>query len=209
MKHKDVYISVDIEAAGSIPGEYSMLSLGACHIDERNRRFYVELRPITMNYDRGAMQVASQGLECIKDLRKRQAVYDPSHQAFQPQKVLQLLSTVGTEPGKAMHDFNDWVIKVAEDNQPVFVGFNATFDWSFVNWYLRKFTGDNPFGISGLDIKSYYMGKAGVTRWEETKKSKISRHLRPLGVHTHNALEDALEQAEIFSRIRNTHHIRH
>lgn len=30
MKDNSIYISVDIEADGPIPGEYSMLSIGAC-----------------------------------------------------------------------------------------------------------------------------------------------------------------------------------
>jgi ribonuclease T len=30
MNEREIYFSVDIEASGPIPGEYSMLSLGAC-----------------------------------------------------------------------------------------------------------------------------------------------------------------------------------
>ena len=44
----------------------------------------------------------------------------------------------------------------------MFVGFNASFDWSFVNWYFHKFVGTNPFGVAALDIKAYYMGPEQV-----------------------------------------------
>ena len=44
----------------------------------------------------------------------------------------------------------------------MFVGFNATFDWAFVNFYFHQYLGENPFGIGGIDIKSYYMGLSGV-----------------------------------------------
>lgn len=44
------FISVDIEASGPIPGEYSMLSIGACQVDNIDNAFYVELRPISNAY---------------------------------------------------------------------------------------------------------------------------------------------------------------
>ena len=32
--------------------------------------------------------------------------------------------------------------------RPVFVGYPAAFDFSFVYWYLTEFAGENPFGYS-------------------------------------------------------------
>lgn len=45
------YISVDIECSGPIPGEYSMLSLGACVVgyeDNKNNDYtlYLEIQPL-------------------------------------------------------------------------------------------------------------------------------------------------------------------
>ena len=45
----ELYFSVDIESAGPIPGVYSMLSLGACVVNDTSQTFYVELKPITAN----------------------------------------------------------------------------------------------------------------------------------------------------------------
>ena len=42
----EVYFSVDIETAGPNPGQYSLLSIGACTVDERRSTFYVELQPV-------------------------------------------------------------------------------------------------------------------------------------------------------------------
>ena len=39
------YISVDVETAGPTPGDYAMISIGACLVDEPQRGFYVELKP--------------------------------------------------------------------------------------------------------------------------------------------------------------------
>lgn len=43
---KEVFISVDIEASGPIPGEYSLLSIGACMVDNPDESFYAELKPV-------------------------------------------------------------------------------------------------------------------------------------------------------------------
>ena len=50
--------------------------------------------------------------------------------------------------------------------------------------------------------KSYYMGMSGCT-WEDTRSSRIPAELKGSSVHTHNALDDAIEQAEMFRRMRD------
>ena len=171
---EEAYISVDIETAGPIPGEYSMLSLGACLVDAPEVTFYMELKPINDRFISAALRVS--GL------------------------TLEHLTTIGRDPGEAMRVFGDWVRVVATNRIPVFVGFNASFDWSFVNWYFHLFLGDNPFGIGAVDIKSYYMGLSGC-QWKETTSSQLPHRFRPSHRQTHNALDDAIAQAEIFKKL--------
>ncbi|HUJ72080.1 MAG TPA: exonuclease domain-containing protein, partial [Verrucomicrobiae bacterium] len=83
---------------------------------------------------------------------------------------------------------------------PVFVGFNASFDWAFVNWYFYNFLDRNPFGIGGIDIKAFYMGMAGVS-WTETRSSQLPDKFKGPSPQTHNALDDARAQGEIFKRL--------
>jgi len=80
------------------------------------------------------------------------------------------------------------------------LGFNASFDWSFVNWYFVHFGVPNPFGIGAIDIKSYFMGLAGST-WGETRSSRLPEEYQPRPKQRHNALDDALAQAESFARM--------
>lgn len=170
----EIYFSVDIEAAGPIPGEFSMLSLGACIIGQADKTFYVELKPINNNVVKEAVEVSR------FDLKK--------------------LSKSGDEPIVAMKNFGEWVNRLSKNSKPIFVGFNASFDWSFVNWYFHKFQGENPFGFSALDIKSYYMGVSGC-KWNETTSSQLPKEIKSLQPLTHNALEDAIAQGEIFSKL--------
>lgn len=179
MRHTEAYFSVDIEAAGPIPGEYSMLSLGACRVDAPEKTFYAEFRPICDNFIPAALEVSGFSLA--------------------------QLAQTGREPREGMQSFGDWINKEADGGIPIFVGFNASFDWSFVNWYFHRFLGANPFGFGALDIKAYYMGLTGC-RWEETKSSKLPLTLISGSENRekHNALSDAIYQAQIFRRMMET-----
>lgn len=173
----EVYISVDVETAGPIPGAYSMLSLGACEVGRTERRFYIELRPTNDLFVPDAMKVVGRSLSDF--------------------------AQSGTDPAEAMRAFRDWVSQVSEGRDPVFVAFNATFDWSFVNWYFHTYLQDNPFGFGGLDIKSFYMGLVGST-WADTRSSRIPEKFKGEAEHTHNALDDAVEQAQMFERMHKS-----
>ena len=85
--------------------------------------------------------------------------------------------------------------ELAPARRPIFVGFNAPFDWMFVADYFWRYLGRNPFGISALDLKSYYMGREGVTAWERRAGMHIDAALGLAPDHTHNALDDARGQA--------------
>jgi len=170
----ELYISVDVEASGPIPPAYSMLSLGACVVDAPDHGFYVELKPLGSGAVPAALEVVGRPLEYFREK--------------------------GREPREAMIAFKEWLTGVSAGREPVFVGFNATFDWAYVNWYFHSFLGDNPFGIGGVDIKSFYMGRAGVS-WADTRSSRIPDQLKSSEPETHHALEDARRQAELFRRI--------
>ncbi|RQT41399.1 3'-5' exonuclease [Burkholderia cepacia] len=173
---REIYISVDVETAGPIPGEYSLLSIGACNAGEPGQTFACELKPTTRNADPAALKVTGLSLDRLE--------HD------------------GLEPAAAMQAFHDWVILVAGgDGTPVFVGFNAAFDWSFVNYYFHRYLGNNPFGFAALDIKSLYMGTVRST-WSGTRSSQIAAVLKPSLKGDHDALHDALYQAELFRAIR-------
>ena len=52
----------------------------------------------------------------------------------------------------------------------VFMAYPASYDWQWVNWYLRRFAGENPFGTSGLCLKSYAAAMLKSSYREVTKK---------------------------------------
>ena len=171
----EAYICVDVEAAGPIPGDYSLLSIGACTISEPQQTFYIELQPVNQNFTQEAAAVHQLSLE--------------------------KLSLEGVTPKEALTRFEDWLLnQAAPKRQPLFVAFNAAFDWMFVAYYFHHYLGHNPFGHAAIDIKAFYMGMAGVP-WSQTSWHFISPKYLTEHTLTHHALQDALDQASIFSKM--------
>ncbi len=171
----EAFVSVDVETAGPNPSQYSLLAIGACLVSDPQRAFYLELQPVNANAVPEAMAI--HGLS------------------------LGELAARGLPPADAMARFEQWLAnEITSGYKPVFVAFNAPFDWMFVADYFHRFLGRNPFGHAALDVKSFYMGVSGV-RWSETSMRYLApRYLknRPL---THHALRDAQDQAELFKQL--------
>ena len=182
----DVYVSVDIEADGRIPLVHSMSSIGAAvagrfdgheftRADPTAQTFYAELQPVSDEYDPRAAAVA--GLD------------------------REVLRRDGEPPEAAMRRFAAWVGDVAGAGRPVFVAYPASFDWTWVSIYLDRFAGENPFGFSGvLDMKTMYATRARV-RISRAVKREMPRALLSTRPHTHNARDDAIEQADLFANL--------
>lgn len=163
-------VSVDVETSGPNPADYDLLSIGACTLVKPKSTFYIELQPVTMQSTAEANTV--HGLDIDR------------------------LSTDGTAPDQAMKIFSDWLFEtIGKKPRPLFMGFNAPFDWMFISDYFHRYLGRNPFGHSALDIKSFYMGYAKVP-WSGTSMKNLS-----VTELKHNALEDACDQAKLFEQI--------
>lgn len=181
----DIYYSVDVEADGPVPGRYSMLSIGlvvAGVFDgttyqpaDLETTFYRELAPISTDFEPEALSVS--GLD-----RDR-------------------LTAEGTDPAAAMRDLTEWVEQTAQGRKPILVAYPVAFDWMYLYWYLRVFGERSPFGHSGcLDIRMVYATRAGVPFGRAYRKN-MPPELLPARPHTHHALDDAREQAELFSNL--------
>ncbi len=99
---------------------------------------------------------------------------------------------------EGMEKFADWL---GQFKRPIFVSFNS-WDWCHVMWLFHTLLGYNPFGSPGrsLDIKVYYMAMLG-TEYGETYKRLVAKRFPPIQKHTHNGLDDAIEQAQIFEQM--------
>jgi hypothetical protein len=189
MPAADIYFSTDVEADGPVPGPYSMISFGLCVAGKFGasgfqsykpfeRTYYAELKPISDAFVPAALAVS--GLD-----RDR-------------------LIIEGQDPAQAMTTAAVWVKETAAElgGQPVFAAYPLGFDWMWMYWYFVQYAeGGSPFGHSrAIDIKSLYAARASVPIGWSTKR-QIPRHLMSRRSHTHNALDDAMEQAELFQNL--------
>jgi DNA polymerase III epsilon subunit-like protein len=177
----ETWISVDVETSGPTPGTGSLLSIGACPVDRPDEGIELLLRP-------------DPALPWADDA---EAVHHLSRD---------LLARDGLDPGRAMELLAAWVDRVVPaGNVAVLVSFNAPFDWMFVAEYAWRHLARNPFGISALDLKALYLGRHLDTLewWGETTSDHVRQRYAVELPHTHGALDDAREQAEICRRIRD------
>ena len=183
----DVYFSADVETDGPIPGPFSMLSFGLVYAGaydgttfyrppEYLEKYYVELRPISDAFEREALAI--NGID-------RDSLVEQ-----------------GADPTAAMTDAAGWVRQRAGIGAPVIVAYPLSFDWMWLYWYFMRFsTTGSPFAHSrGFDIKTAISIK--LRRMiSKSGRSRIPEAVRSSFPHTHNALDDAIEQAEIFANI--------
>ncbi len=184
---RDVYFSADIETDGAIPGPFSMLSFALVEIGsfdgarfdkagEASRHYYAELKPISPAFDHEAMT--------INRLDRDRLV------------------THGRDPADVMTEAATWVRDIAQAGSPVLVAYPLAFDWSWLYWYFVRFSNlGSPFNHSRcFDVKTAFAVKAHRPI-VDSGRDRLPSSLRAETHHTHHALDDAREQAEIFVKL--------
>jgi DNA polymerase III epsilon subunit-like protein len=179
---RELYISVDVEPDGHVPGTSSIVSLGACAAAIRDEDgsvvaldpdadangFYAVLRPISERYVEKALRVT--GFE----------------RAY--------LERDGRPPAEAVPEFAAWIDGLAAEHDalPVLAAYPLGFVWHFTQYYLHEFAGRSPFGQSAhLDMKSAYAALTHSAVRDAIKRRMPSALLGPKDSKTHHALDDA------------------
>lgn len=183
----DSYFSADVETDGPIPGPFSMLSFALVYAGsydgkhferptDYSQTFYRELRPISSEFEPEALRVNR--LDRDRLLKE------------------------GHLPEDAMAEACDWIGRVAGPGKPVLVAYPLSFDWSWLYWYFIRFSArGSPFHYSRcFDIKTAFAVKAGIPI-SEAGRPRIFRFLSTDREHSHHALDDAIEQAQIFANV--------
>lgn len=163
------YYVVDVEADGPVPPNYSMVCFGAVLVDEQlDKTFYGQTKPISSDWVDSAL--------AISGFTREEHIKFPSPEIIIP-------------------NFVDWVDETNQNGRPIFITDNLAFDWQWMNYYLFKYVGTNPFGYSGRRIGDIYCGlmKNSRARWKHLRKTK----------HTHNPVDDAKGNAEAILHMKN------
>lgn len=179
MSRQELYVSTDIETDGPTPGLNSMLSLGSAVYDARKQ----------------LIDTFSANLDTLPEA----SAHPVTEKWWEGQPEAWKLCRENTEPPpEVMTRYLRWIERLP--GKPIFVGYPASFDFAFVNYYLMRFTGTNPFGFAALDVKSYAMALLGG-EFRRTVKRDMPAHWFDDLPHTHVALDDAIEQGALFCNL--------
>jgi hypothetical protein len=182
----DIYFSADIETDGPIPGQYSMLSFALVYAgrfdgvrfeapSRYDTAFATELRPISEHFQPEALAV--NGLD-------RAA-----------------LAAHGQRPEDAMGAAAQWVEEHAAGGVPILVAYPLSFDWTWLYWYFMRFLGKSPFNHSRcFDLKTA-IAVRGQRTVSTSGHDQLPNALRSSRPHSHRALDDAIEQAEMLAKL--------
>jgi hypothetical protein len=186
MARREVYVSVDVEADGPIPGPHSMLSIGAA-------AFTIDWSPPSpASAMVGTFSANLETLDGAAGVEATMLWWHSEPAAWAAARI------DVRPPADVMRDFSAWLDGLP--GRPVFVAYPAGFDFTFVYWYAVKFTGKSPFSHAALDMKTMASTLLGTPYRDTTKRTMPSRWLGP-EKHSHVAIEDALEQGEIFCKM--------
>lgn len=186
-KDVDVYFSADVETDGPIPGPYSMLSFALVvagtydghtftRSPDNSPSFYAELMPISEEFQLEALAV--NGLDRARLVRE------------------------GKDPGVVMTEAARWIHETARGGTPILVAYPLAFDWTWLYWYFVRFgASGSPFNHSRcFDVKTALSIK-GRRTVSTSGRDQVPVELLGRTKHTHHALDDAREQAEIFANL--------
>jgi hypothetical protein len=206
MAKSERYFSIDVEASGPIPGLWWMPSFGSCPTDDLKDGFKALLKPLDKCYAEidaireedvpGAMKVVAQGTEG----------FTWNATETDKQNCLDLYNhydEVGEDLIQAFSRFKTWLHKRSRklSYRAYMVGAPLSFDFMWIYWYYQFVMQEMPeFGFSGLDMRSYFMGAHGEKGLRSNKR-RYKRHYPTNIPHTHDPLDDAREQGDIWQQM--------
>lgn len=178
-----IYFSIDIETNGLAAGINSMISLGVAAIDMDSGEIIAvykwNLKPLPdLKVDEGTMEWWKRFPDAY-----RRATED------------------AVDAEEAITAFAKWVAYICEImniERPVCAAWKPAFDLGFIRYYLHRFVGKDIFGRagSGLDIKTL-TAIALNQPFSETQIGTVPEFMKGEAEHTHDALDDAIEQAHV------------
>ncbi|MFF4951857.1 exonuclease [Streptomyces chattanoogensis] len=175
-KLPELYIAVDVEADGPIPGPYSMISLGMAVVDRPDLSFSTELRPLSEDFVPQALAVS--GLDRDRLVREAPAPEEAGGGCALGQRAAR-----DRPPGLSCgtrgvgRDVCALVLHAVSRQEPV---------------RCHRVRGRSPELLDGADR----------TRVGGEPKGDIKQALKLTGLpHTHHAGEDARELARVFEAV--------
>ncbi len=165
--------------------KYDLISIGLVEVlndngtyrVDYNRRFYLELKPLHDQFEPDAMKI--NGLSFAN------------------------LYRYGSGPKEACKQILKY-LDLNDNDDAIFIGYCNTLDKIYTDQLFLNANVDNPFNYETIEISSLAMGKLDL-EWGFTEKELENKlNMQAMDdTKKHNALEDAIHQAEEFCNLMN------
>lgn len=174
LEDNQIYIIVDIELNGLMPGQHSILSIGAVAstADQEVGSFYKKLLPLD------ELTTAPETMDWWKT---------------QPE-AWQEVNTNAEPAVTTIKAFREWVESFGKS--PIFVASPLVLDYPFIRWYLHRFGSEQLFEDSGavqrtLDLASFTAGKLNIPLARSRRMQLSAEMTKGMPEHSHKAIDDA------------------
>ncbi len=176
-----VYVSVDVETNGRLPGKHSMLQIGAVAFSAQGKvleRFSINLKPLPGS------------------------TTDPSTMEFwrkQPREAQLAVTKNPEDPKVAILRFYDWVAKF---KKPLLLMAPVLFDGTWLRWYIERYVTDEArLFHNSLDLRSVIFSFTGEYRGDYRALLYAYTGFQAKAEPSHLAVDDALDQGQCFFAI--------
>lgn len=179
MISKQLYVSLDIEADGPYPLEYSMRNFGIEVFDKEGNTYGT--------FERNLFPLPEAKI-CPKT---KENFWDKNPEAWN------YVNTNCSDPTIAMKECKSflWEIVNKTNARMSYAGFPASFDFMWHYIYMVKFTGDSrPLSFSAFDAKTAASIILNIPYINATKRNFPKKWFKGAPAHDHTGLTDAIGQ---------------
>ena len=185
--YPEIFVSIDIETTGPVPGLHSMISLGAAAFTESGG-----LQPIT-NFSRNLVELpeADDGSHRDDDTMDWWASHMKAWEAarIDPQSI-----------PATMIDFKVWIESLGRNIVPVY--YPSGYDLPFISYYSQRFLGKVFLTHRAIDIQTLAWSILGSPFVKNCRRSSFPKGWLMPNKKKHQAVDDAIEQGQMFMRMR-------
>lgn len=182
------YVSVDVEAAALIPSTYSLLSVGAVVIEDNYETTFHEV----------IGGVNTPDVEWEEDTHNWWTDFEQEDAKHRLNALAPSVVPYRTQILNTADNFHDWLLSLVDKNL-MFVGWPASFDYPYIQLLFKNAGLFNPFNYRTIDVKSFACGILGLPF--DAARSDFPDWLEPKPEIPHDALSDAISQAEVFTKL--------
>lgn len=184
--YPEIFVSIDIETTGPVPGLYSMISLGAAAFTAVNGLDSVS----TFQANLKELPEADDGSHRDDDTMDWWASHMDAWEAARKEPE---------EIEAVMNSFRLWIESLGPNVVPVY--YPSGYDLPFISYYSQRFLGKVFLTHRAIDLQTLAWSMLGSPFVKNSRQSAYPKEWLVTNKHKHRAVDDAVAQGQMFMRM--------